>query len=124
MEFTAGQQVSVVMSSHLMADLERVCDYLIVLVGSRVRVAGDVDELLAVHHLLTGARRDPATWPPEWQVISASHTNRQSTLLVRTGSPIHDPAWTVEHVGLEDLVLAYMSRTSGPEGVPVLEVQK
>ncbi len=124
MEFTAGQQVSVVMSSHLMADLERVCDYLIVLVGSRVRVAGDVDELLAVHHLLTGARRDPATWPPEWQVISASHTDRQSTLLVRTGSPIHDPAWTVEQVGLEDLVLAYMSRTSGPEGVPVLEVQK
>jgi ABC-2 type transport system ATP-binding protein len=124
MEFTAGQQVSVVMSSHLMADLERVCDYLIVLVGSRVRVAGEVDELLGAHHLLTGARRDPATWPAEWQVISASHTDRQSTLLVRTSSPVHDPAWTVEQVGLEDLVLAYMSRTAVPEGIPALEVQK
>jgi ABC-2 type transport system ATP-binding protein len=124
MEFTAGQQVSVVMSSHLVADLERICDYLIVLVGSRVRVAGEVEELLGAHRLLTGARREPATWPPEWQVISASHTDRQSTLLVRTGSPIYDPAWTVEQVGLEDLVLAYMSRAAVPEGTPALEVQK
>jgi ABC-2 type transport system ATP-binding protein len=124
MEFTAAHQVSVVMSSHLMADLERVCDYLIVLVGSRVRVAGEVEELLGAHRLLTGARRDPATWPSDWQVISASHTDRQTTLMVRTGSPIHDPAWTVEQVGLEDLVLAYMSRAAVPDGTPILEVQK
>ncbi len=123
MEFTAAHQVSVVMSSHLMADLERVCDYLIVLVGSRVRVAGEVEELLGAHRLLTGARRDPATWPSDWQVISASHTDRQTTLLVRTGSPIQDPAWTVEQVGLEDLVLAYMSRAAVPDGTPTLEVQ-
>ena len=98
MEFTAGRQVSVVLSSHLVADLERVCDYLIVLVASRVQVAGEVEDLLATHHLLTGPRRDPATWPPGWQVISTSHTDRQTTLLVRTGSPIDDPAWTVEQV--------------------------
>ena len=54
MEATAEQELSVVLSSHLVADLERVCDYLIVLVGSRVRVAGPVDELLAAHHLLAG----------------------------------------------------------------------
>ena len=63
MEFTADQQVSVVLSSHLVADLERVCDYLIVLVASRVRVAGEVDQLLAAHHLLTGPRRDPGGAP-------------------------------------------------------------
>jgi ABC-2 type transport system ATP-binding protein len=126
MEFTAGGQVSVIMSSHLMADLERVCDYLIVLVGSRVRVAGEVEELLATHHLLTGPRRDPAVWPPGWQVISARHTDRQTTLLVRTGSPIQDPAWAVEQVGLEDLVLAYMSHTpdAAPNSAPALEVQR
>jgi ABC-2 type transport system ATP-binding protein len=125
MEFTAGGQVSVVMSSHLMADLERVCDYLIVLVASRVRVAGEVEDLLATHHLLTGPRRDPATWPTDWRVISASHTDRQTTLLVRTGSPIDDPAWVVEQIGLEDLVLAYMSHTPDPasNGAPALEVQ-
>jgi ABC-2 type transport system ATP-binding protein len=112
MEFTAGHKVSVVMSSHLVADLERVCDYLIVLVASRVRVAGQVEELLASHYHLTGARCDPATLPADWQVISASHTDRQSTLLIRTTTPVHDPAWVVEQVGLEDLVLAYMSQAA------------
>ncbi len=126
MEFTADGQVNVIMSSHLVADLERVCDYLIVLVDSRVRVAGEVEDLLATHHLLTGPRRDPATWPADWQVISASHTDRQTTLLVRTGSPIDDPAWVVEQIGLEDLVLAYMSHTPDPasNGAPALEVQR
>jgi ABC-2 type transport system ATP-binding protein len=124
MEFTAGHQVSVVMSSHLVADLERVCDYLIVLVGSQVRVAGEVEELLGAHWLLTGARCELATLPVGWQVISASHTDRQSTLLVRTGSPVHDPAWTVDQVGLEDLVLAYLSQDAVPDGTPAMEVQK
>jgi ABC-2 type transport system ATP-binding protein len=108
MEAVAEHGLSVVLSSHLVSDLERVCDYLIVLVASRVRLDGDIDTLLATHHRLTGARRDPATLPSEQHVIAASHTDRQSTLLVRTEAPIHDPAWTVGQLGLEDLVLAYM----------------
>jgi len=112
MEATAEQELSVVLSSHLVADLERVCDYLIVLVGSRVRVAGPVDELLAAHHLLAGPRRDPATLPDELTVISASHTDVQTTLLVRASGPVLDPAWTISEVGLEDLVLAYMSQAA------------
>ena len=126
MEFTADQQVSVVLSSHLVADLERVCDYLIVLVASRVRVAGEVDRLLAAHHLLTGPRRDPGALPAAWEVISASHTDRQSTLLVHTDAPVHDPAWTVSQVSMEDVVLAYMSQAAGPEPgrKPALEVAR
>ena len=112
MEAVAEEQVSVVLSSHLVSDLERVCDYLIVLVGSRVRIAGPVEDLLASHHLLSGPRRDPAALPAGLQVISASHTDRQSTLLVRTGGPVLDPSWTVSEVGLEDLVLAYMSQAA------------
>jgi ABC-2 type transport system ATP-binding protein len=107
------QQVSVVLSSHLISDLERVCDYVIVLVASRVRLAGPVDELLATHHLLSGPRRDPASLPDGLEVISASHTNVQTTLLVRTGGSVLDPAWTVSEVGLEDLLLAYMKQTAG-----------
>jgi len=110
MEAAATDGVSVVLSSHLVADLERVCDYLIVLAGSRVQVAGDVDELLASHHRLTGPRRDTARMPADQEVIEASHTDRQTTLLVRNEGPILDPAWTVEDIGLEDLVLAYMRR--------------
>jgi ABC-2 type transport system ATP-binding protein len=115
METVAEHEVSVVLSSHLVADLERVCDYLIVLVSSRVQIAGPVDELLASHHRLIGARRDPASLPGDQEVIEASHTERQSTMLVRTDAPILDPAWTVEEVGLEDLVLAYMGQAAGAE---------
>jgi ABC-2 type transport system ATP-binding protein len=113
METVAEQQVSVVLSSHLISDLERVCDYLIVLVGSQVRVAEPVDELLATHHLLSGPRRDPASLPDGLEVISASHTDVQSTLLVRSRGPVLDPAWMVSEVGLEDLVLAYMKQAAG-----------
>jgi ABC-2 type transport system ATP-binding protein len=113
METVAEQQVSVVLSSHLISDLERVCDYVIVLVDSRVRLAGPVDELLATHHLLSGPRRDQDTLPAGMQLISASHTDRQSTLLVRTSGPVLDPAWTVSEVGLEDLALAYMKQATG-----------
>jgi ABC-2 type transport system ATP-binding protein len=125
MEATAEQELSVVLSSHLVADLERVCDYLIVLVGSRVRVAGPVDELLAAHHLLAGPRRDPATLPDGLEVISASHTDVQTTLLVRASGPVLDPAWTISEVGLEDLVLAYMSQAAASgQRQRHLEVQK
>jgi ABC-2 type transport system ATP-binding protein len=126
MESVAEQGMSVVLSSHLVSDLERVCDYLIVLVGSVVRVAGPVDELLATHHVLTGPRRDPETLPAGQQVISVSHADRQTTLLVRASTPVIDPAWTVSEVNLEDLVLAYMSQAAGGNGRRNrhLEVQK
>ena len=114
METVAEQQVSVVLSSHLISDLERVCDYLIVLADSRVRIAGPVDDLLAAHRLLSGPRRDEGSLPAGMQVISGSHTDRQSTLLVRTDGAIIDPAWTVSEVGLEDLVLAYMRQAARP----------
>ena len=110
MEAVAEHGLSVVLSSHLVADLERVCDYLVVLVASRVRVAGEVSALLASHHRLSGPRRDPGTLPASHEVIEESHTDKQSNLLIRTDEPILDPAWTVRPVSLEELVIAYMSR--------------
>jgi ABC-2 type transport system ATP-binding protein len=112
MEFTAGHQLSVIISSHLVTDLERICDYLILLVGSRVRVAGDLDELLKSHYRLSGPRRDLRTLPGDQEVIQSSQTDKQSRLIVRTAQPISDPTWTVKPVTLEDLVLAYMSRAT------------
>ena len=79
MEAVAEHGVSVVLSSHLVTDLERVCDYLIVLVASRVRIAGEVSALLASHHRLSGPRRDPGTLPAGQEVIEESHTDKQST---------------------------------------------
>ena len=115
MEAVADQELTVVLSSHLLGDVERVCDHLVVLDGGRVRLAGDVEDLLAAHHLLTGPRRDVRRLPASQRVVQASHTERQTTLLVRTEEPILDPAWTEAAVGLEDLVLAYMAPETAPE---------
>jgi ABC-2 type transport system ATP-binding protein len=109
MEAVAEHGASVVLSSHLVADLERVCDYLVLLVASRVRVTGEVNALLASHHRLSGPRRDPGALPAGLEVVEESHTDKQRTLLVRTDQPIHDPSWTVKPVSMEDLVLGYMS---------------
>jgi ABC-2 type transport system ATP-binding protein len=120
MAAVAEHEVSVVLSSHLVADLERVCDELIVLVDSQVRIAGDVEHLLATHHRLTGPRRDLDTLPSDQHVISASHTDRQTTVVVRTEAPVLDPSWTVGQLTLEDLVLEYMSNPVTAR--PALEV--
>jgi ABC-2 type transport system ATP-binding protein len=123
MEAVAEDEISVLLSSHVVSDLERVCDHVVVLVDSQVRVAGDVDELLSTHHRLSGPRREPATLPADQHVVWASHTDRQSTYVVRTESPILDPAWSITALGLEDLVLAYMEgATSGAPASPALEV--
>jgi ABC-2 type transport system ATP-binding protein len=119
----AEHQLSVVLSSHLVGDLERVCDYLIVLTNAHIQIAGHIEGLLATHHLLTGARRDPASLPADWQVISASNTDTQTTLLVRA-EHLDDPAWTITQPGLEDLVLAYMSRAASTRNRAPLEVHK
>jgi ABC-2 type transport system ATP-binding protein len=123
MAAVAEQGLSVVLSSHLVSDVERACDYLIVLVDSRVQVSGEIDTLLATHFRLTGPRRDQKDLPRDQHVVSASHTDRQSTYLIRTDQPILDPAWSVSQLTLEDLVLAYLGREAQSER-PVLEVQR
>ena len=105
-DVVSGHGVSVVLSSHLVTDLERVCDFVIVLVASRVRVAGPIEELLATHRRLTGP---PHQELAEGEVVAARHTDGHSTLLVRSAGPVTDPRWTVETVSLEDIVLGYMS---------------
>jgi ABC-2 type transport system ATP-binding protein len=112
MEVVATEEFSVVLSSHLVADLARVCNYLVVLASSRVQLA----DLLGSHFRLSGPRCDPGSLPASQTVIEESHTDKQSTLLVRTTEPILDPRWTVRPVTMEDLVLAYMGQA--PEGSP------
>src|SRR5215475_11552468 len=112
MAHVADHGAGVILSSHLVSDLERVCDYLIVLVASRVRVAGEVDDLLATHFRIIGSRRDPADLPPGVEVLECSHTDRQSTLVLRSIAPIDDPSLVVEQITLEDLVLAYMAQAT------------
>jgi ABC-2 type transport system ATP-binding protein len=100
--------LTVVLSSHLIADLERVCDHLILLAESRVQLCGDIDELLAEHTLLVGPRKDTAAIERAHTVVHSTKTPRQTTLVIRRGGPVIDPAYQAEDISLEDLVLAYM----------------
>jgi ABC-2 type transport system ATP-binding protein len=124
MEVVGVQAVSVVLSSHLLSDLEQVCDYLIVLAASRVQITGDVDKLLASHFRLTGIAVDRARLPAGTQVVAQGRTGDQTTLLVRGERPSADPAWTVETVDLDDLVLAYMSEARGSQLAGRSEVRR
>jgi ABC-2 type transport system ATP-binding protein len=114
MESVAENETSVVLSSHLVSDLERVCDYMVVLVASHVQLSGETDRLLAEHYRLVCSRRTRADLPEDFEVILAEHTERQSTFIVRCD---HEPPagdWNADHVELEDLVLSYMERGVDP----------
>lgn len=108
----AESETTVLLSSHLLADLERSCDYLVVLQQSRVQLTGAVDELLDTHRTLVGPRAGSESIAGVAKVVRASHTDRQSTLLVRRGDGPVDPMWTEHEVTLEDLVLAYLAEAT------------
>ena len=114
MDAVAEDGLSVILSSHLLADVEHSCDYLILLMASEVRLDGDLDDLLAAHRLLVGPRKRISPGGGIAAVVRESHSDRQSTLLVRTDGPIADPAWSVHEVDLEELILAYMGQQHEP----------
>jgi ABC-2 type transport system ATP-binding protein len=114
----AERGTTVFLSSHIISELEPVCDNLIILSASSVRCSGSIEELLAVHHVLVGPRNEPA--PSDVEIVSARHAALQSTLLVR-GQP-HEvrPAWQVLQPDLDEIVLAYLDagHTDIPGDVP------
>jgi ABC-2 type transport system ATP-binding protein len=110
MEVSTHHDMTVVLSSHLVADLERVCDYMIVLAASRVQVAGEVKKLLDTHHRLIGPPGDERHVPAGLHVIEAEHRERSTTLVIRSEQPVASPGWTAEDVSLDDVILAYMAQ--------------
>ncbi|HEX4218174.1 MAG TPA: ABC transporter ATP-binding protein [Acidimicrobiales bacterium] len=102
--------LSVLLSSHLLHDLERVCDHLVLLAASRTQICDDIDHVLETHRMLVGPRRTVSDVGGGLHVVKATQTANQTRLLVRTDGPILDPSWQVDEVGLEDIVLAYMAQ--------------
>jgi ABC-2 type transport system ATP-binding protein len=113
----ADDGVSVVLSSHALAELERVADYLILLSRGRVQMAGEVDDLLAGHRLLTGPAAEAGNFA-ERPVVHASRAEAQAHLLIRAAAedPV-PPGWEAHPVSLEELVLAYL-REPGAAALP------
>ncbi len=106
----ADDGVSVVLSSHVLAELERVADYLILMSRGRVQVAGEVDDLVAGHRILTGPAHEADRYSERMSVVHARHGAAQAHLLVRTNATTDPvpPGWEAYPVGLEELALAYL----------------
>ena len=105
----AADGVSVVLSSHVLAELERVADYLILMSRGRVQLAGEVDDLLASHRVLTGPAAEADRYAERLSVVHARRGEAQAHLLVRaTADEPVPPGWEAHPVGLEELALAYL----------------
>jgi ABC-2 type transport system ATP-binding protein len=114
MDGVAELGATVIVASHVVADIQRVCDHIVLLSGGCVRLEGNVEELLESHRLLTGPRRPLGAIRGVREVVRERYSGRQLTLLAITDGPIVDPSWTVDPVSLEELLLAYMA----PERLP------
>ncbi len=113
----ADDGVSVVLSSHVLAELERVADYLILLSWGRVQVAGEVEDLLASHRMLTGPAAEASKFA-ERPVVHVRGGEAQAHVLVRADvdDPV-PPGWEAHPVGLEELAMAYL-REPGAGALP------
>jgi ABC-2 type transport system ATP-binding protein len=114
MDGVAETSATVVIASHVIADIERVCDHIVLLTGGGVRLEGNVEELLESHWIMMGQRRPLGEIRGVRSIVRERYSGRQLTLLVRGDGPTVDPSWVVEHIGLEELLLAYMA----PERLP------
>lgn len=116
MTAVADQGSTVLISSHVIADLERVCDYLVILQAGTVQLAGEIDELLSHHAWIDSPRREDAA--ADRGAIEVIQTERQTTRLIRTAAPtapyVRPDGTAVRPVTLEELVLAYL-RARPPE---------
>jgi ABC-2 type transport system ATP-binding protein len=109
MNAAAEEGVSVVLSSHVLAELERVADYLVLVSQGTIRVTGEVEDLLATHRMLIGPASESARFAQQWSVVHASSPASQAQLLVRhDASTLVPPGWEARAVTLEELTLAYL----------------
>jgi len=107
----ANGELSVVMSSHLLADLERVCDHIVILASGKTQLCENIETALESHKLLVGVRKEVVE-SDKYTIIQESHSARQTTLLVRLNDmKYHDPHWHIKDVDIEEVVLAYMGQT-------------
>jgi ABC-2 type transport system ATP-binding protein len=118
MEAVAESGMTVILSSHIVADLERVCDHLVILSTAEIQLAGPIESIVASHRVLTGPRSDPATVARVHRVIRESHTPRQTTLLVRANGHVYDACWELHEVDLEEIVLAYLGYDGATAAAP------
>jgi ABC-2 type transport system ATP-binding protein len=107
--------LTVLIASHVVSELERLCDWLIVLTGGLVQLAGPTDDLIDAHQILTVPRATPDAELPGL-IIHRTDSDRHSTVLVRADpgqlAARQHPGWQADPVGFEQLIMAYLQRPS------------
>ncbi|MCS0600602.1 ABC transporter ATP-binding protein [Streptomyces sp. LP11] len=106
----AQHGTTIVMSSHVVAELEDSCDHLLLVGDGRIRLSGDIDELLAAHLRVTAP--ESAALAPH-TVVDSRVTGRQLSALIRPAGPVPD-AWRTSAPSLEELVLAHLRNPGAP----------
>ncbi|MEQ3553430.1 ABC transporter ATP-binding protein [Pseudonocardia nematodicida] len=97
--------MTVLLSSHVVTDIEDACDHLVVLGDRRVLLDGGIDELLAGHRIHSG----PATSTADNEtVVHRSTRGRHTVALVRDHTPPAGPEASGSTPTLEELVVAYL----------------
>jgi ABC-2 type transport system ATP-binding protein len=119
MTAAAEDGVSVVLSSHVLAELERVADYLVLVSHGKIQVAGEVEDLLATHRMLTGPASASERYTRQWNVVHESSAASLVRLLVRFDGTCDSvpPGWEARPVTLEELTMAYL-REPGAAALP------
>ncbi len=112
MDTVVGDGATVVLSSHNVADLERVCDHLVILGNGRVVAAADLDTFRGEHRLLVGPRASDTELAGIGEIIHVSHTDRQTTAVVRGEIRSFPDRWVVSDLSFEDLVIEYLARST------------
>jgi ABC-2 type transport system ATP-binding protein len=113
----AGDDLTVLLSSHLLADLERVSDHLVLLTAGRLALCADIDDVIAAHRVLTAPASavDVVALERHHHVVHVDRTPRQVSVVARLGTGPIDDGWHVDDVGLEEIVLAYLGSSETRE---------
>jgi ABC-2 type transport system ATP-binding protein len=111
METMSESRMTLVLSSHILGELERVCDWLVILSTAQVQLSISIEDAVATHQRVVGPAQRLDALASVCEVITASETPRQTTAVVRTSAPLLDPDWEVHAVTLEEVVLAYLAQS-------------
>jgi ABC-2 type transport system ATP-binding protein len=115
----AEDGLTVLLSSHIIGDMERVCDHLVILSAGRVHLSGNIQRILSGHKVLIGPRDDGDALRHVHDVVESNHTGRQSCHLVRVDGALMDSSWEAHDARLEELVLAYLRRPTDGMASPI-----
>ena len=117
-EAVAERPLTVILSSHLLPDLERICDHVVVLADGRLLLADAIDDVVATHRVLTSAARDTTVLARDHEIVAMRRTPRQVTAVVRLRSAPIEPGWDVDEPSLEEILLAHLGATRDADPAP------